>query len=298
MMRTCHTFNGPDGDFNYIDWGGSGPLVHLAHATGFCAGAYTPIAETLGRRLRVLGMDDRGHGKTTAEANPRKLKNWNGFAEDLAHFFKHLQEPVIAMGHSRGAVASLLVAVKRPDLIRALILIDPTILPFSWMWWWYLAKKTGFASRVPIAARAARRNPFWPDRETLLNAYRAKHPFRSWANGFLEGYIADGTKTSETGGIRLCCTPEWESRCFSVCSHDIWRYIPRLQLPTLLLYGADSDTFLPPAVKRFQAKVPHAVIRRFENTSHFVPMERPDDTATVIFRFLEEEEILPGTGSR
>jgi pimeloyl-ACP methyl ester carboxylesterase len=33
------------------------------------------------------------------------------------------------MGHSRGATASLLLAGKRPDLIRALVLIDPTILP-------------------------------------------------------------------------------------------------------------------------------------------------------------------------
>jgi pimeloyl-ACP methyl ester carboxylesterase len=291
-MQSTHTFKGSDGDFNYIDWGGSGPLTHFSHATGFCAGTYTPIAEKLRRRLRVLGMDDRGHGRTTAEADPRNLKNWNVFAEDLEQFFNHLREPVIAIGHSRGAVAHLLLAVKRPDMIRALILIDPTILPFSWMWWWYLAKVTGLAGRVPIAARAARRNPFWPDTETILNAYRTKHPFKSWERGFLEGYIEDGTTSSDSKGIRLCCTPEWESRCFSVCSHDIWRYVPQIRQPTLVLYGATSDTFLPPAVKRFQTKVPHAVIRRFDRASHFVPMERPDDTVEAIFMFLQEKGLL------
>jgi len=296
LMQSYHTFKGSEGDFNYIDWGGSGALAHFAHATGFCAGAYTPIAEKLCRRLRVLGMDDRGHGKTTAEADPRKLKDWNVFAEDLEQFFKHLREPVIAIGHSRGAVAHLLLAVKRPDMIRALILIDPTILPFSWMWWWYLAKKTGFAGRVPIAARAARRNPFWPDTKTIRNTYRAKQSFKSWERGFLEGYIEDGTAPSDNGGIRLCCTPEWESRCFSACSHDIWRYIPQIRQPTLVLYGSSSETFLAPAVKRFQAKVPHAVIRRFDGTSHFVPMERPDDTVEAIFTFLQEKGVLSGDG--
>jgi len=294
VMQSYHTFKGPDGDFNYIDWGGSGPLAHFAHATGFCAGTYTPIAEKLCHRLRVLGMDDRGHGRTTAKADPRNLKNWDVFAEDQEQFFKHLREPVIAIGHSRGAVASLLLAIKRPDMIRALILIDPTILPFSWMWWWYLAKKTGFAKRVPIAARAARRNPLWPDTETILNTYRAKHPFRSWGRGFLEGYIADGTTPTNNGGIRLSCTPEWESRCFSVCSHDIWRYIPQIRQPTLVLYGAASDTFLAPAVKRFQTKTPHAVISRFDRTSHFVPMERPDDTVEAIFTFLQEKGLMSG----
>jgi len=267
-------------------------VAHFAHATGFCAGAYTPIAEKLCQRLRVFGMDDRGHGRTTAAANPRNLKNWDIFAQDLGSFFKHLHKPVIAMGHSRGAVASLLLAIRRPDMIRALILIDPTILPFSWMWWWFLARQTGLARFVPIAARAARRNPSWPDRETILNAYRTKHPFRSWENGFLEGYIADGTEVVETGGIRLCCSPEWESRCFVACPHDIWRYIPRIHHPTLVLYGVESDTFLAPAVRRFQLKVPHAVMRPFAGTSHFVPMERPDDAVKAIFTFLQEKGLL------
>jgi len=256
VMQRYHTFKGPDGDFNYIDWGGSGPLAHFAHATGFCAGTYTPIAGKLCRRLRVLGMDDRGHGRTTAPADTQTLKGWNVFAEDLAHFFKHLREPVIAIGHSRGAVAGLLLAVKRPDIIRALILIDPTILPFSWMWWWYLAKKTGLARRVPIAARAARRNPLWPDTETILNTYKAKYPFKLWERGFLEGYIADGTAPSNNGGIRLCCAPEWESRCFAVCSHDIWpmRLSGALTGPAILFPWNGPTTLSMPSFRFYRKK--------------------------------------------
>ncbi|MCF8145404.1 MAG: alpha/beta hydrolase [Deltaproteobacteria bacterium] len=292
MSQDYHTFKGPNGEFSYIDWGGSGPLAHFSHATGFCAETYTPIAEKLCQRLRVVGMDDRGHGRTPAAAHPQDLKDWNVFADDLERFLSHLKAPVIAIGHSRGAVAGLLLALKRPDMIRALILMDPTILPFSWMWWWFLAKKTGLARFVPIAARAARRNPFWPDRDTLFNTYKAKHPFSSWKKGFLEGYIRGGTAETEDGAIRLSCDPAWESRCFSVCPHTIWRHIPHIHQPILLIYGAASDTFLAPAVKRFHKKAPHAVIRCLDNTSHFVPMERPDQTVEAVFRFLEEERLL------
>jgi len=275
-----------------MDWGGEGPLAHFSHATGFCAETYTPIAERLCHRLRVVGMDDRGHGRSTAPADPRKLKDWDLFARDLGAFVSYLGVPVIAMGHSRGAVASLLLAAKRPELVRALVLIDPTILPFSWMWWWYLAKKTGLARLVPIAARAARRNPFWPDKETILSTYREKPPFKAWEKGFLEGYISGGTVGNSGGGIRLSCTPEWESRCFAVCSHDVWGYVPEIRQPTLLIYGAASDTFLASAARRFERKLPHAVVRRFDRTSHFVPMERPDDTVDVILSFLEEKGLL------
>ena len=52
MSRTDYTFHGPDGEFHYIDWGGSGPMAHFAHATGLCAGVYTPLANRL-RSIKV-----------------------------------------------------------------------------------------------------------------------------------------------------------------------------------------------------------------------------------------------------
>jgi len=292
MARSDHIFKGDDGDFHFIDWGGSGPLAHFSHATGLCAGTYTLLAERLRRHLRILGMDDRGHGRTRAPAILQKLKNWDIFVDDLERFVEYLGEPVIAMGHSRGATVSLLLAIKRPDLIRALILIDPTILPFSWMWWWYMAKLTGIARLVPIVATAAKRRSVWPDQKSMLEAYRAKTVFQTWQDGFLEAYVREGTEETGHETIRLCCDPAWESKCFAVCPHDIWRYIPRLQKPVLVLYGAESDTFLASAAKRFKAKAPGVALRCFKDTGHFVPMQRPDQTAEVIAGFLKNENVF------
>jgi len=290
MNGQDHIFSGTDGEFHFIDWGGEGPLAHFSHATGLCAGTYAPLAERLRAHLRVVGMDDRGHGRTRAPADLHKLKNWDIFVDDLESFLENLGEPAIAMGHSLGAAVSLLLAVKRPELIRALVLIDPTILPFSWMWWWYLAKLTGLARFVPIVATAARRKSVWPDRASILGAYRSKAVFQTWKDGFLDAYVNHGTEKTEQ--IRLCCNPAWESKCFAACPHDIWRFIPRLQKPALVLYGADSDTFLAQAAEKFKAKVPHTAFRCFEKTGHFVPMERPDETAEVILDFLRNEKVF------
>ncbi|MGD9172562.1 MAG: alpha/beta hydrolase [Desulfobacterales bacterium] len=289
MNRDDQIFEGKDGSFHYIDWGGSGPVAHFAHATGLCAGTYTPLADRLRTHLKILGMDDRGHGRTRAPADPKRLKNWDIFVDDLERFIESLDKPVIAMGHSRGATVSLLLAVKRPDLIRALVLIDPTILPFSWMWWWYVFKLTGLTRFVPIVATAARRKRVWPDRAGILQAYQRKAVFQTWQDGFLEAYVQDGTEKTGDGKIRLSCHPCWESKCFAVCPHDIWRTIPLLSKPALIVYGAESDTFLASAAKRFRAKVPGTAFWLFEETGHFVPMERPDETAKVILDFLENE---------
>jgi pimeloyl-ACP methyl ester carboxylesterase len=46
---------------------------------------------------------------------------------------------------------------------------------------------------------------------------------------------------------------------------------------------------LASAAKRFKGNVPGVVFRCFEETGHFVPMERPVETAEAILDFLEDE---------
>jgi pimeloyl-ACP methyl ester carboxylesterase len=65
-----------------------------------------------------------------------------------------------------------------------------------------------------------------------------------------------------------------------------------VQQPVLVLYGETSDTFLPSAVRRFQSKLPHAKITCFQNTSHFVPMEKPAETALAIRFFIANHSLL------
>jgi len=240
----------------------------------------------------MLGMAHRRHGRTTAPADPQELKSWYLFAEDLERFFEHLGEPVIAMGHSLGAVASLLVAIKRPDLVRALVLIDPTILPLSWMWWWFLAQKTGLISLVPIVAGSARRKRVWADRAAIFSAYRDKAPFKFWKNAFLESYINNGTEQTDNGTIRLCCDPTWAARCFAAYPHDMWRRIRPVPVPILLLYGAQSVALRASAAKRVMAQLQNAVVRRFEETSHFVPMERPGECTEAVIAFLKDIHMI------
>ena len=282
-----HYYPTTDGLFHYIDWGGTGPIAHLAHATGLCAAVYTPLVKQLQHQLHIVGMDDRGHGKTTVTADVRKLKNWDIFVDDLDRLFAMIDQPIIAMGHSRGAVASMLLALRKPERVRALVLIDPTILPTYYMWFVYFARLSRLSRFYPIAARAAKRNPTWPDQETIFQTYQSKSMFKKWHHGFLEGYIEDGTHKTKDGGIRLSCEPAWEARCFSAYPPDLWNHIPKIKQPVLVLYGDKSDTFLAPAAKRFQAKVPHARMHCFKDTSHFVPMERPHETAEAIGEFVE-----------
>ena len=61
-----------------------------------------------------------------------------------------------------------------------------------------------------------------------------------------------------------------------------------IKIPTLLLYGQQSTTFLKSVAEKFRKLVPHVVIERFDNTGHFIPMEHPDRTVKIILDFLRD----------
>jgi len=293
MAVRNRTFNGRNNDqFRYIDWGGEGPLLHIAHATGLGAGVYSNLAEQLTAHSRVIGLDLRGHGRSQAVAEPAKLQRWNVFYDDLELFLEHLGGPVVALGHSLGGTASLVVAARRPDLVSALILIEPGIMPPAWRPWVFLAQKTGLSNYVPFVTRASKRKCMWPNKQAAWDDLHGKGPFRKWGDEFLDAYIDECMHETEHGSVTLSCHPAWEGRCLATAPTDIWRFVPRVRMPTLLLYGAQSTTFLPAVVNRFRAQAPHAIIKEFEQTGHFVPMERPDHTAEAVLQFLRETKIL------
>jgi pimeloyl-ACP methyl ester carboxylesterase len=250
------------------------------------------MVEDLLPHLRVVGCDFRGHGQTSAHADPSRLNNWSVFYDDLESFIRHLGRPVVAIGHSLGGTVSLKVAACQPELISALILIDPGIMPPAWRPWVYMVQKTGLFRFVPFVTRVTKRKHTWSNSEEAWDDLKGKGPFRNWRDEFLQAYLMDGMTRNEDESVRLACDPMWEGRCLAMAPYDIWRYVPRIKAPTLLLYGAQSTTFLPSVVRRFRQDVPHAVIKECKETGHFVPMERPNETAENILRFLDENRII------
>jgi pimeloyl-ACP methyl ester carboxylesterase len=103
--------------------GGDLPQVLLAHGLtddGLC---WTPVADELEGDYDLVMVDARGHGRSAAPASGYEPLTMGA---DLmaASDALGLRRPVL-VGHSMGAVASLLAAGLRPDVVRALFLEDP-----------------------------------------------------------------------------------------------------------------------------------------------------------------------------
>lgn len=77
-------------------------------------------------RHRVIAVDNRGHGRSSV---PDSGYDHDDFASDTAALIDHLGcGPVVAVGHSLGGVIVSTLAIERPDLVQAVVSVDPGYL--------------------------------------------------------------------------------------------------------------------------------------------------------------------------
>jgi len=275
-------------EFKYINWSESGSLLHIAHATGLCSGVYSEFSESFAKQYKVIGLDFRGHGKTKAPADPISLKNWEVFVNDLEAFFRHLKQPLVAVGHSMGGTISAVLAARNPSLVSKLILIEPGLMPPIWRPFVYLAQKTGLSMHVPFVTRVTKRKGIWKNKEEAITELLNKGPFKSWRDEALEAYVNEGIESIENGLVKLRCSPIWEGRILATAPCGIWKEVSKIKSPTLVLYGAKSKTFLPSVATKIKKLIPHAIIKEMPNAGHFIPMEHPEESAEIVLRFIQE----------
>ena len=175
----------------YYDLGGSGPLLLLAHATGFCGAVLAPMAGHLTDRFRCIGFDMRGHG--ASDRPPGDDFDWHGFAADILGVVDHLGlERPSGFGHSCGGAALLLAEEARPGTFGGLYCFEPIVFPSD----------TPLSPTVdgnPLAAGALRRRESFGSREEALANFSCKAPFDQLHPEALAAYVDNGFEPVRTG---------------------------------------------------------------------------------------------------
>jgi pimeloyl-ACP methyl ester carboxylesterase len=267
------------------DWGGTGPVLHLAHANGFPPGTYRKLIERLKTRHHVFTLRSRGLVPGT---DPRSLRDWEDMADDLARALRARGlEGVVGVGHSMGGVATLLASVKNPGLFRAVVALDPVLFTGTRQLAIQALTLLGMRSRVPPASLARRRRETWGSREEAATSYRKKPLFRRFDPECFQDYITQGLTEVPGGGFRLTIPTAWEARIFETSPRGVWRKLRSVKVPTLVLRGSDSDTLLPEALARAGRTIPGARAEELPGT-HLFPLEHPEECGQRLLTFLEE----------
>jgi pimeloyl-ACP methyl ester carboxylesterase len=74
----------------------------------------------MSKTFAVAAFDRRGHGRTSDSVEPFSVES---MAEETIAFIELLKRRVHLIGHSDGGNVALLVALKRPDLVRRIVVV-------------------------------------------------------------------------------------------------------------------------------------------------------------------------------
>jgi pimeloyl-ACP methyl ester carboxylesterase len=109
---------------NYAEGPTNGSPLVLLHGGTARWQELNPLITELEHHWHVYACDQRGHGKSDRATSYRAVD----FFPDTTAFIKdHIGAPTVLLGHSGGAIVALGVASQIPELIRALILLDPPL---------------------------------------------------------------------------------------------------------------------------------------------------------------------------
>jgi len=255
-------------------------IIHFAHANSFPASVYRKLLQSLSGQYQVGYQDTIGHDPQFPVSDC-----WPYLVDEIIHYIEqHYATPVIGVGHSLGGFLLFYAAIRRPDLFKALVILDSPLMGPRRSWSIWLAKKLGFIDRVTPGGNTLRRRDNWASVEMAHDYFARKPVFARFDPDCLSDYALHGTVEKDGGGRCLKFRPEIEHRIYCGLPHDFPRYRGRLKVPAALIAGSQSDVLHPADLvfmqRHFAMQIHH------QAGSHLYPLEQPLATAATIRRVI------------
>jgi 2-succinyl-6-hydroxy-2,4-cyclohexadiene-1-carboxylate synthase len=244
----------------HVEVDGRGPRLVLVHGFTQTGRSWGPVAQDLTRDHEVVWVDAPGHGRS-ASAMVDMVQGAPLLAEagGVASY----------LGYSMGARLALHLALARPDLVTALVLVGGTA-----------------GIEDPEARRIRRR-----DDEVLateLEDVGVPEFVRRWlARPLFSGLTQDSagvearlenTEAGLAASLRLAGTGAQES---------LWPRLPELAMPVLAVAGERDDVFAARAEAMADLIGPNASVALVPGAGHAAHLEAPADFLAIVRPFLE-----------
>lgn len=274
------SFDFPDGRISFLEWNSrpGAPVLLFAHANGFNAFTYRSILAPLAEVFRIIAFDMRGHGMTTLATEPRQIRGWKIYRDDLLNVLAELRDAdVVLAGHSLGASASLMAAAEKPLNVKAVVLAEPVLPTPATAFRAWAARTLGREEQMlPRVGPARRRRRDFASREQAVASFRGRGAFKTWPDDqVLADYIEGGTIT-DGQDVRLACVPEWEAANFSFFPFGLSSLAGKVTRPLTVLQAEHHSSAEKSELQTMQKAKSDTRVLCVGGTTHFLPMERPE----------------------
>jgi len=244
-----------------IDGNPEGRPVVFANSLGTDLRLWDQVLPLLPQGLKYIRYDKRGHGLTELTPAPYSMGT---LVRDVERLLDHLAvKDALFVGLSIGGMIAQGLAVKRMDLVRAMVLSN-----------------TGAKIGQPA---------MWDDRIAAVKA----GGIEALADSIMERWFsAPFRKTAEFHAWRnmLVRQPaEGYTGCSAAISGtDFYTPTSGLRLPTLGIAGSDDGSTPPDLVRETVDLIPGSQFHLIRKAGHLPCVEQPEEYAAVLTKFMQD----------
>ncbi len=276
-------------NLHYETLGAGDPIIVLHGGPGLDHGYLLPQMRWLATDHAVTFYDQRGSGQSwDTEINPDTI-NMDRFVQDLDAIRKRLRyQKFTLVGHSWGGLLAMQYAIKHPEHLSALILLNPAP-----------ATSTGFQAFFDEYAQ--RTAELKTDLETIQSSDMFKKGDGPTIAQFYRLVFSKYVENPEDAKkIALAFTPQSALNGFQISEifmqnyllkfYDLRAELNQLQIPTLIVHGS-SDPIPIWTAREISDAIPGSEIVVLNHCGHFPYIEQPTEFFNLVKKFLREQQI-------
>ena len=275
------------GSLFYRDVGQGWPTMVLHGGPDFDHRYLLPELDRLSDLLRLIYYDQRGRGRSEPDATPDAV-TISSEIEDLEGLRAHFGlETVALLGHSWGALLALEYAIRHPEHLSHLVLMNPAPVTHDDLMRFRQDRQrraAGDLNKMKAIAATARYQA--GEIEAEAEYYRAHYRTAVRRPEDVDRIVGRLRQAATPTGIRKARAIEDRlyKQTWSSTQYDLLPKIARLDVPTLVLHG-ESD-FVPMVCPEHIARaIPGARLVVLGECGHFAYLERPDEVHVAVAEF-------------
>lgn len=272
MHSTDHYADNNGLRLHYLDYGNADlPPMLLLHGMRDSALSWNIFARAMSNEYRILSLDSRGHGDSD-RAGPNGYR-YDDYISDIEALADHLSlRDMIIVGHSAGGRYAWSYAVRHPERVRALVIVDIDPDPQN-----------------PQTARdfqaIAAEPESWPTKDNFL-AYLKTRRVHTPEDALRKQIPAITTRTPDGGYV-------WKADIRIVTEYerpDLWDSWGRISCPVLLVRGRQSALLTHETAVKMRASLPSSQMRlaELEGGGHWFYQDFPEAFEITVRWFLDD----------
>lgn len=252
---------------NYEDYGSGTETILFSHSLLCNSSSFRKQIDHFKEKYRCITFDFRGQGKSSVTAGGYDMDT---LTQDAKFLINSLQcGPCHFVGVSMGGFVGLRLAIRNPELLRSITLIDSTFEkedPKNLPKYKLLLKVGGIFGLGSVVGRVF---PIMFGYQFLNNPENKKE-LRGWKKDLINS-DKKGVLNAVKGVIyRDGLKPN---------------LLEKINLPTLIIVGDDDKATPEPKSHKMQELIPRALLKVIKGAGHLSNMEKPEEVNLALTQF-------------